>query len=72
MKLEGVAILDKERPWYPEAKIISIDELRERRAAKVAALDPDLAGYALKEDDVVIDHQSGTQHRYQGGRLVLL
>jgi hypothetical protein len=71
-KLDAVAICaNGERPIYPEAKIVSIDELRERRAAKVAAsLDPDFAGVELTEGCVLIDHVKGVSHRYERGRLV--
>jgi hypothetical protein len=50
--------------------VISIDELRERKAKAIVA-DLDLGSYELKEGDVVLDHERGTAHRYEGGRLVL-
>jgi hypothetical protein len=71
VRLDALALIDgeRERPAYPGAKVVSINELRERRAKAIADLD--LGSYQLQEGDVVLDHVRNTAHRFEGGRLVL-
>jgi hypothetical protein len=71
VRLDALALIggERERPVYPEAKVIAISELRERRAKAIADLD--LGSYQLQEGDVVLDHERGTAYRFSGGRPVL-